>query len=78
MQRNSRLLFIPTISGYNTHRKNVQIFLKTCHDKNVQLKMLVESLYVYIVGIKYKSHKNQCTLIQDYWYKFIIYDFDLS
>jgi hypothetical protein len=78
MHRNFRLLFIPANSGYNTYRKNIQISLKTCHDKTGYLKMLVESLYVYIVGIKYKSHNNQCPIFQDTRYKFIFYFFDLN
>jgi len=78
MHRKFRRLFIPTISCYNTHRKNIQIYLKTCHDKTGNLKMLVESLCIHIVDIKYKSQNNRCPLIQDYQYKIIIYDFDLS
>jgi len=59
MHRNFRLLFIAANSGYITHRKNVHISLKTCHDKTGHLKMLVESLYVCVLGIKYKSHNNE-------------------
>jgi hypothetical protein len=66
MHRKFRLMFITAISGYNTHRKNIQISLKSCHDKTGHLEMLVESLYVYSVGIKYKSHNNQCPILQDY------------
>jgi hypothetical protein len=75
MYRNFRLLFIPANSGYNTHRKNIHISLKTSHDKTGHLKMLVVSLYVYVMGTKYKSHNNQCPIFQDYRYKYIFYNF---
>jgi len=63
-------------------QKKYRNILKACHDKTGHLKMLVESLCIYtciyIVGIKYKSHNNQCPLIQDYRYKILFYDFGLS
>jgi hypothetical protein len=42
------LIFIPANSSYNTHRKNIEIFLKACHDKTGNFKMLVEPFCVCV------------------------------
>jgi len=78
MHRNFRLLFVLAKSDYKNHRKNIQISSKFSHDKTGLLKMLVQSLYIHILDIKYKSHNNQCLIFQDNQYKIIFYDFDRS
>jgi hypothetical protein len=75
MYGNFRLLFILANPDYSTQvGKKYPNILKTRHSKTDHLKMLVESLYVYTVGTKYKSHNNQCPKFQDYRYKFICHN----